>query len=143
MTTTPELPSEMRWREEPGRFALLGFRGPPAAEDLELVAGEELLQCVREGGVTTLLLPLERVDEVCARHPAAELEAPLCWLTFEAPMAWDVVGFLARVTSHLAAAGIPLGAVCSYHRDHLFVNAGYREEARAALAQLFPESTSR
>ena len=134
-----EQPADMCWREEPGRFALVGFSGSPGPEDLALLADEQLLQCVREGGVTTLLLPLERAAEVCGRHPGAEQERPLCWIRFEAPMAWNVVGFLARVTSHLAAAGVPIGAVCSFHRDHLFVHVEFRERTRAALAELYPE----
>ena len=36
-------------------------------------------------------------------------------------MGWELVGFLALVTGRLAAAGVPLGAVCGFQRDHLFV----------------------
>ena len=52
-------------------------------------------------------------------------------------MDWDVVGFLAAVTGVLAQAGIPLGAVCGYYRDHLFIAAEYADRAEAVLRAEF------
>lgn len=131
--------SGMRFRVEPGRFALLGFDEPPRAEDLAALAAPPA-QLVREEGETTLLVREERLGDLCARHPGARLERGLCWIRFEQAMGWEVVGFLARVTSALAAAGVPLGAVCGFSRDHLFVAETHLPRALETLRALFPES---
>ncbi len=131
----------MRFRVEAGDFALLGFPEPPGPEDLATL-GAGPGQIVREGGETTLLLPAARLVAVLARHPGARVERDLAWIRFEADMGWEVVGFLARVTGVLAAAGVPLGAVCGFSRDHLFVARPHLEQARVALATLFPEAPS-
>jgi len=128
----------MSWRFEPGRFVLLGFQGPPTPADLEAL--EPPAQLVREAGETTLLLSAGRLSEVLARHPASRVQEGLLWIRFEAAMGWEVVGFLARVTGALAAAGVPLGAVCGYSRDHLFVAEAHEDTVRRVLDELFPRA---
>lgn len=128
----------MTWTVQPGRFALVGFPEPPAPEDLALLGGEGPAQVIREGGETTLLVPAEVAGEVLARHPAARAESGLAWIRFELAMEWELVGFLARVTGRLAAAGVPLGAVCGYSRDHLFLAERWLGTARSALEELLP-----
>jgi len=132
--------SHMRFTVERGRFALLGFPAPPAAAELVLLTGTGPCQVIREGGETTLLVPETELAAALARHPGASHERGLVWIRFEAPMGWELVGFLALVTARLAAAGVPLGAVCGFQRDHLFVAERHLAAARAALSELFPES---
>jgi hypothetical protein len=48
-------------------------------------------------------------------------------------MDWQVVGFLATVTALLAQAGIPLGAICGYYRDHLFISVEHAARAEGIL----------
>lgn len=132
----------MRWRIEGERYALAGCAEPPRAEDLALLDGTGSGQIVREGGETTLLVPMSRLPEVERRHPAARVERDLLWVRFELAMEWELVGFLALVTGELARVGVPVGAVCGYSRDHLFVASRYESEVRAVLADLFPESSS-
>ena len=55
-------------------------------------------------------------------------------------MNWDLVGFLALVAGKLAEAGVPIGAVCGFSRDHLFVAERFLERTRAVLTTLFPEA---
>lgn len=129
--------ARMRWALEPGRFALLGFDEPPAPADLELVAVGPA-QLVREGGETTLLVPAELLEQASRLHPSARIEASLAWIRFEAPMGWELVGFLALVTGRLAAAGVPLGAICGYSRDHLFIAEPHLARAASVLDELFP-----
>lgn len=129
--------AQMRWRVEPGTFALLGFDAAPGASDLELISGPPG-QIVAETGQTTLLIRSDRVDEALQRHPDAEVERDLVWIRFDTPMSWDVVGFLALVTGHLAAAGVPIGAVCGFHRDHLFLAQRHEQRARAVLTEILP-----
>jgi len=122
---------------EPGRFALVGFDEAPDAEDLALLIPPA--QLVREGDETSLLVGEAALRALLARRPGARVERGLVWIRFEAAMGWEVVGFLARVTGVLAAAGVPIGAVCGYSRDHLFVAERYLERTRAVLLELFPE----
>ncbi len=127
----------MSFRVEPGSFALLAFPEPPDAADLAALAPPAQMVC--EAGETSLLVAEDRLQEILTRHPRARVERDYSWIRFEAPMGWEVVGFLARVTGALAAAGIPLGAVCGFSRDHLFVARRHLPAARTNLRQLFPE----
>jgi hypothetical protein len=128
--------ARMTWRMEAGTFALVGFQGPADAQDLAQVGAPG--QIVVEGDETSLLVGESALPGILERHPGAKTEGDLLWITFEAPMGWEVVGFLARVTGALAEAGIPIGAVCGYSRDHLFVASRHRAMALQVLGQLFP-----
>lgn len=128
----------MRFRLEPGRFALIGFAAPPTAQDWSAL-GDGPGQLVREGGETSLLIPEKALPALLSAHPNTRVETDLAWIRFETPMGWEVVGFLALVTGRLAAAGIPIGAVCGYSRDHLFLNAARLPVALGVLRDLFPE----
>ena len=131
----------MTLRVEPGRYALLGFPEPPTDRDLAHLGGSGPCQIVREGGETTLLVEAEAADQALERHPGASIERGLAWIRFEGAMPWDLVGFLALVTGDLAAAGVPLGAVCGFSRDHLFVSEQHLPTALEVLRRRFPEMT--
>ena len=131
--------ASMSYERIAGRFALVGFDEAPSAADLELLAGAPG-QLVREGGETSLLLAQERLEACLSLHPRARVERDLVWIRFRAPMGWEVVGFLARVTGSLAAAGVPLGAVCGFSRDHLFLHERFLEPATRVLDGLFPRT---
>jgi hypothetical protein len=133
--TLEEALEAMAWEVLPGRFVLLGFPEAPEPADLGLLDPGPA-QLVREGQETTLLLPRERLAEARARHPRARIEEGLAWIRFRAEMSWEVVGFLGRVTSALAAAGVPLGAVCGFSRDHLFLDERHLARAREVLGGL-------
>jgi len=137
--TLAEALAGMRVEVLPWEFALVGFEGAPAADDLDLLAAEPV-QLVREGGETTLLVRAELADAVLARHPGARVQRDLAWIRFVLAMEWELVGFLARVSSALAEAGVPIGAVCGYSRDSLFIARPHLERARGVLARMFPEA---
>ena len=134
--------AQMAWEVLEGPFFLAGFRAAPTVEDLASV-GEGPGQVVREGGETTVLGPQSELPALLARHPEAEVERDLVWIRFTAPMGWELVGFLALVCGRLAEAGVPLGAVCGYSRDHLFVTRAQLEKTRSVLATLFPAATTK
>ncbi|AZO26910.1 MULTISPECIES: ACT domain-containing protein [unclassified Mesorhizobium] len=52
----------------------------------------------------------------------------------------EAVGFLAAITTRLAAAGMGLNPVSAFYHDHLFVPADRAEEAFAILRQLAADS---
>jgi hypothetical protein len=127
----------MTYERVAGRFALVGFDEAPGPADLELLAGAPG-QLVCEGGETSLLISRERLERCLELHPRSKVEPDLVWIRFQAPMGWEVVGFLARVTGALAAAGVPLGAVCGFSRDHLFLHERFLASATSVLDGLFP-----
>jgi hypothetical protein len=134
--------ADMTWSLEPGAFALVGFDEPSLPDDLACLARTPS-QIVRDGSETTMLVSESDAATILRRHPSARVERDLVWIRFETPMGWEVVGFLARVTGALAAEGVPLGAVCGFSRDHLFVARKHLATARIVLDRLFPRSRSR
>ena len=69
------------------------------------------------------------------RHAArdARVEGGFRLVTFDIELAWNVVGYLARITEILAAAGIPVGALSSFSRDHLLIKQDDLAKALRAL----------
>jgi len=57
-------------------------------------------------------------------------------VTLTVHSALDAVGFLAAITTHLAAAGISVNAVSAFFHDHLFVLAGRAEETVEILCRI-------
>ena len=144
MTPAPQKPKRsleaalaaMSWAIEDGTFALVGLDAAPTPADLSLLAPPG--QLIFEAEETSLLLHETRLPELLTRHPDARVEPALLWVRFTAPMGWEVVGFLALVTGRLAAAGIPLGAVCGFSRDHIFVDQRHRQRLEEVLTEIFP-----
>ncbi len=118
--TLREAVRRMTWTVEPGAFALIGFRGPPEAGDLDCLSHPPA-QLVREPVETTLLVRDDRAEAVIARHADARCERDLAWIR------------------ELARAGIPIGAVCGFSRDHLFVARARLAATRAVLDRVFPQ----
>ena len=131
--------AQMTWQIEPGTFALLGFQQPPTTEDIKLLA-QRPAQIIVEEEESTLLIPSAQLPEALLLHPDATVEEDLIWIRFDAPMSWDVVGFLAWISVHFAAANIPIGAVCGFHRDHLFLAQRHEQAARTVLESILPAS---
>ncbi|MDT5158294.1 MAG: uncharacterized protein QOH51_2651 [Acidobacteriota bacterium] len=76
---------------------------------------------LRDRFEVTLLL--EEADWRSMRHAArdARVESGFRLVTLDIELAWNVVGFLARVTEILSGAGIPVGALSAFSRDHLLI----------------------
>ena len=62
--------AQMSFRVEPGRFALLGFSGPPDAKDFEAVL-EAPSQLIVEDDEVTVLVRESRASGIGQRHPTA------------------------------------------------------------------------
>ena len=69
------------------------------------------------------------------RVPSAPLAREDGWRAFRVagPMAFTLVGVLARLTGTLAAAGIPLFAVSTFDTDYVLVKADRLSDALCAL----------
>jgi len=61
-------------------------------------------------------------------------------ITLDIHSSLEAVGFLAAITTKLAAVGMGVNPVSAFYHDHLFVPAERAEEAMAILRQLAAES---
>ena len=88
---------------------------------------------LRDAHEVTLLVEAE--DWLTMRHGAREARVEGGWrlVTFNLELDWNVVGYLARITELLAAAGIPVGALTAFSRDHLLIK---QDDLGAALRVL-------
>lgn len=135
--------ASMRFRVDPEPYVLLRFDPETAASvvaQLAVAPTEGLLQCVLERDAVTVFVPEREESRFAGFTLTGRIEGQRL-VTFETPMTWDVVGFLARASSALAEAGVPLGAICGFDRDHLFVHERQLDRAREALrAKVCPEN---
>ncbi|WP_257165784.1 ACT domain-containing protein [Bradyrhizobium sp. SRS-191] len=89
------------------------------------------LMLFREREGITLIVRREEAEQAGLIHQfAARL------ITLSVHSALDAVGFLAAVTTALAAAGISVNAVSAFHHDHLFVPEGQGEQAIRLLREM-------
>ncbi|HZI20651.1 MAG TPA: ACT domain-containing protein [Pyrinomonadaceae bacterium] len=123
----------------PGIFVLAGLRH---ADWTRLLENPELSprpdsvhMLLRDPYEVTLLV--EEEDWRAMRHAARDARVEAGWrlVTFDVELAWDVVGYLARVTDILAAAAVPVGALAAFSRDHMLVK---QEDLPSALRALGP-----
>jgi hypothetical protein len=121
----------------PATFVLVGMRHADWArllENPELSPRPDVpFMLLRDTHEVTLLC--EEEDWLAMRHAArdARIETGFRLVTFDIELPWNVVGFLARVTEILAAAGVPVGALSAFSRDHLLIK---QEQLATALRVL-------
>jgi uncharacterized protein len=125
MPHAAELLRRARVEVAPETFALVGLRHEDwrrLLENPELSPRPESnFFLLRDPHEVTLLLDEE--DWRAMRHAArdARVEAGFRLVTLDVELPWDVVGFLAHVAGILAAAGVPVGALSAFSRDHLLI----------------------
>jgi uncharacterized protein len=97
----------------------------------EIPAGLHVQMSFRELEAATVLVTVAEAE-------SHDLSAafPCQWIILGAHSDLAVVGFLAAVTTALAAAEISTNAVSAFHHDHLFVPTGQGERAVAVLREL-------
>lgn len=61
---------------------------------------------------------------------------PCRLITLTVHSSLDAIGFVARITSALAAAGISVNPIAAYHHDHLLVPSDRAADAMAVLESL-------
>ncbi len=83
--------------------------------------GDAPYMLLRDKHEVTLLL--DETDWQTMRYAArdARVEGGFRLVTMDIELEWNVVGFLARVTEILAGAGIAVGALSAFSRDHLLI----------------------
>lgn len=121
----------------PGTYYLVGIRHEDWArllEDPELSPRRDAsFMLLRDKHEVTLLL--EEEDWRTMRYAArdARVEKGLRLVTLDVELKWDVVGYLRRVTEILAEAGVAVGALSAFSRDHLLIK---QDDLAAALRAL-------
>jgi hypothetical protein len=124
-TAATELLSRTRVEVAPATYFLIGLRHEDwqrLLENPELSPrGSAPFMLLRDEHEVTLLL--DETDWQTMRHAArdARVEGGFRLVTFDVELSWTVVGYLARVTEILAAAGITVGALSAFSRDHLLI----------------------
>ena len=89
---------------------------------------DQALMVFREEEGLTYILP-KQVAESASLSFASEW----AMITLNVHSSLEAVGFLAKITEQLAAAGISVNAVSAYYHDHLFVPVYKRQEAMTIL----------
>ena len=137
MPDAAELLRNAKVEVAPETYVLVGMRHADWARLLEnpelSPRPEALFMLLRDAHETTLLV--EEEDWRAMRHAVRDARAEGGWrlLTLDIELKWDVVGYLARVTGILAAAGVPVGALSAFSRDHLLIK---QDDLGAALRAL-------
>ncbi|TPL94174.1 ACT domain-containing protein [Mesorhizobium sp. B2-3-12] len=99
--------------------------------------GLEPMMLFREREGMTLIL-----TEEAARTMGLAASFRCRMITLNIHSSLDAVGFLAAITTRLAAAGMGVNPVSGFYHDHLFVPAERAEEAMGLLRELTAESGS-
>jgi len=139
MPDAAELLRRAKVEVAPETFVLVGMRHDDwrrLLENPELSPrAESDFMLLRDPLEVTLLL--EESDWRAMRHAArdARVEPGFRLVTLGVELGWDVVGFLAHVTAILAAAGVAVGALSAFSRDHLLIK---QEDLGKALRALGP-----
>jgi hypothetical protein len=82
----------------------------------------------------------QEVTLVCAEAALASYDEPVAvevgWrrITFEGPLPWEQVGFLADVATRLAGARIPFTSMAAFTTDHVLVRAAQADLAVSVLS---------
>ena len=132
-----ELLSRTRVEVAPETYFLVSLRHEDWARVLEnpelSPRGDAPYMLMRDKHEVTLLL--DETDWQTMRHAArdAKVEGGFRLITLDIELGWNVVGFLALVTSILAEAEVSVGALTAFSRDHLLVK---QDELAAALRAL-------
>lgn len=92
----------------------------------------EAFACVRDGDEITVVLDQARLEE----EGLIRVERDWKMFTFEASLSFDLVGFLATVSTALAEEGVSLFVISAYSTDHFLVKASHLEKAIHALQRL-------
>ncbi|SDA52239.1 ACT domain-containing protein [Mesorhizobium qingshengii] len=105
---------------------------PPGVPQPE---GVEPVMVFREREGTTLI-----VTEGAASAAGLAASFRCRMITLNIHSSLEAVGFLAAITTRLAAAGMAVNPVSAFYHDHLFVPAERAEEAMELLRQLARDS---
>jgi uncharacterized protein len=146
--TDPRIPAllrQSRWKSRPERFVLAGLDPSERLVVARVLVGvaAPFMQLIVEPDILTLVLPEADWRSLRPAFPNARVQAPCRVISFDLDLPDDLVGFLAVASRALAAAGVPILAICGYTKDHILVREQHLDQALAALESLATNSAER
>lgn len=138
-----ELLKKTRVAVAPETFFLISL---PFADWLKLLENPELsprgtapFMILRDALEVTLLL--DEIDYGTIRHAIrdARTEGAFRLVTFDIELQWNVVGYFALIAQILTGAGISIGALSAFSRDHLLIKQEDLPKALKALSEHIAE----
>jgi len=117
-------------------FAVVGL---PAVADVQ-IGGEGFSAVIKERGITTVILPVEKWEASVQNVKGAVVEKPFKVIMFDTIVPWEgSSGFLAEISRVLSSEGISFGSVSAHSHDHIYVKASEKDRAVKALEKLISE----
>ena len=120
-----ELLRETSVQVAPATYVLIGLRHQDwerLLENPELSPRHDApFMILRDAYEVTLVIEDEDWGRIRHAVRDAKVETGYRLLTLDIELPWSTVGYFARVTEILAAAGISVGALSSFSRDHLLI----------------------
>jgi hypothetical protein len=105
----------------------------PVAASLLAEIGSPFCALIADKDEITLLLAQPVWERVASRFPDHRVAAPYRLITFDLPLDFALVGFMALVSAILAQAQVSILAISAFERDHIFVPAASFQTAWDAL----------
>lgn len=143
MNAAAELLKKTRVEVAPETFSLVSVR---RAEWLKLLENPELsprmsapFMIFLDKWEVTLLLDEADFGAIRRAVRDAKIESGFRLLSFDIELDWSVVGFFAEISKILAEAGIAIGAISAFSRDHLLVKQADLPKALKALGEHIEE----
>ena len=100
------------------------------------LTAEPILEFIESEGITVVITLKQAQEQELLWEFSARM------ITLKVYSSLHAVGFLAAITSRLAAAGLSVQPVSAFHHDYLFVPAGRALEAIEVLRQLSENNDS-
>lgn len=91
----------------------------------------------REAEGLTLILTREEAERLALKY-----EFPCRMITLNIHSSLEAIGFMSRITTHLARLGMGVNPVSAFYHDHLFVPEARAQEALNALDGLARNGSS-
>ena len=130
--------AQAHWHARPERLVVVGLEPRERLLALRLLPGvtEAFWQLIVEPDMLTLVVAESAWRPMSHAFPHARIARHYRAISFDMDLPDGLVGFMAAVSGALAAAGVPLLAVCGYAKDHLLVREQHLAAALGAIEAL-------
>jgi hypothetical protein len=115
----------------------LPARAVTAAAGVLAESGDPFAALIVDKNELTLVLADDELEEFAKRLPGyTRAETSYRLITFDIELPPDLTGFMARISTALAEAGVPILPLAAYSRDHILVPAEQYDTTINALEAL-------
>jgi len=116
-------------------FAVVGLPGVANVE----IGGEGFSAVIKERGITTLVLPLEKWNAMKETVKGAIVESPFKVMTFSVPSDWAVPGYISELSRVLTSEGLNLRVISAHSYEHILVKAQDKDRVIKTLEKFVME----